>query len=256
VRGGVVAGLRVHRQQEADRHDEDPEREARCGAAVEAGVVDLVAEDEAGVRVIVGHEDQEGDDHDDADHVPHDRDVVEERDERRREDVQDRVEGEDDQEEQERLAQDVAGVAEVDAKDVEPVELQQGEEERRRAVAHRGDDAEQADDVEPAREPAPAGTAEPCRPPVGSARGREGRRELGHRKGHEQHEGADDRPAEGRRDRAAGIPRLAEGRERPGQDGDDRERDREVREAAPGADQLLLVTKLGEPMLVTLFDSA
>src|SRR4051812_30131626 len=39
-------------------------------------------------------------------------------------------------------------------------------------------------------------------------------------------------------------------RERPGEDRDDRERDREVREATPGTRKVLLVAHLREPLLV------
>ena len=43
VGGGVVAGLRVHRQQEADRQHEEPEAEAAGRAAEEARVVEPLA---------------------------------------------------------------------------------------------------------------------------------------------------------------------------------------------------------------------
>ena len=46
------------------------------------------------------------------------------------------------------------------------------------------------------------------------------------------------------------FQRLPVGREAAGEDADDRERDREVGEAAPAAVQLLLVAQLGEPLLV------
>ena len=59
VRRGVVAGLRVHRQQESQRQHQEPERQAAGRAAVEAGVVDPLAEHEAGVLVVVGDEDQQ-----------------------------------------------------------------------------------------------------------------------------------------------------------------------------------------------------
>ena len=62
VRRGVVAGLRVHREQEADRQHEDPEAEVARGPVVQARVVDALAEDEACALVIVGHEDEQSDD--------------------------------------------------------------------------------------------------------------------------------------------------------------------------------------------------
>src|SRR2546430_11957792 len=46
VRGGVVAGLRVHRQDESERQDIQPEEQAARGAAVEPGVVLPVAKHE------------------------------------------------------------------------------------------------------------------------------------------------------------------------------------------------------------------
>ena len=146
--------------------------------------------------------------------------------------------------------QDVLRVGEVDPEDVDAVDAERDVEEDRRAVADRGDDADQADDVEPARHPAPARAAELRRPPVGPARGRERRGQLGHRDRHQQDEGADDRPADRDRDRAAVVPGQPEGGQGPGEDRDDRERDREVGEAAPGARELLLVAELGELPLV------
>ena len=58
MRRGVVAGLRVHGQQESERQHQEPERQAARRAAVEAGVVDPLAEDEAEVLVVVGNEDR------------------------------------------------------------------------------------------------------------------------------------------------------------------------------------------------------
>ena len=63
----------------------------------------LLAEDEAGVLVMVGNEDQDADDHRDAEQVPADRDVVHQRQDPVGEDVHQRVEQQDDQEEQEGL---------------------------------------------------------------------------------------------------------------------------------------------------------
>ena len=117
-------------------------------------------------------------------------------------------------------------------------------------VVDRGEDRDQAEQVEPAGEPAPHRAAELRRPPVDAARGRVRRDELGHAERDDEDEGRDDRPAPRDRDRAAVVPRLVVGREAAREDRDDRERDREVLEAAPAAVQLLLVAELGEPLLV------
>ncbi len=57
VRRGVVAGDRVHGQQEARRQDEPP-----VHPHAEAGVVDPLGEDEVDALVLVGHDDQDPDD--------------------------------------------------------------------------------------------------------------------------------------------------------------------------------------------------
>ena len=72
----------------------------RRRAAVEAVVVDSLAEDEAEALVVVGDEDQQPDDHRDAQHVPADRDVVEQGQDPVGEDVEDRVERRDQEEEE------------------------------------------------------------------------------------------------------------------------------------------------------------
>jgi hypothetical protein len=68
----------------------------------------------------------------------------------------------------------------------------------------------------------------------------------------QQDQPADDRPAPGDRDRAAVVPRLPIGGEAAGEDGDDGERDREVREAAPRALEVLLVAELRQPALIVV----
>jgi hypothetical protein len=117
--------------------------------------------------MVVGHEDQQADDHRDSEHVPADGDVVHQREDPVGKDVDHRVEDEDEEEEQPGLAEDVLGVPEVDAQDVEAVEPQDGVEEGRRAVGHRGDDADEADDVEPAGHPGSTGLASRWRPRSG-----------------------------------------------------------------------------------------
>ncbi len=92
VRGCVVAGLGVHRQQEAERQDVEPEAEPAGRAVEEPRVVERLGEDEVEALMLVGDDDQDPDDHRDAEDVPADGDVVEHRDQRRREDVDQRVE--------------------------------------------------------------------------------------------------------------------------------------------------------------------
>ena len=158
----------------------------------------------------------------------------------------------DDDEQPERPGEEVARDA------VEEVEVERAEgdvHERGAAVVDRGGDRDEADEVEPAGEPAPRRAAELGRPPVDAAGRRVGRDELGHAEADDQDRDRDQRPAPGDRDRAAVVPRLAVGREAPGQDRDDRERDREVLKAAPAAVELLLVAQLGEPLLVGVVDA-
>ena len=123
-------------------------------------------------------------------------------------------------------------------------------EEGGAAVGDRGDDGEQADQVEPAGVVAGLGAAELGGPPVDAARGRVGGDQLGQAEADAEHEGGQDRPAPGDGRRAAAVPAAREGGEAPGQDGDDGEADGEVGEAGPGAVQLLLVAHLGEVLLV------
>ena len=139
---------------------------------------------------------------------------------------------------------------------VEAPEVEQGRGELGAEPVDRGHDGDQPEQVEPAREPRPDRAAELVRPPVGTAGGRIGRGHLRHAEGDGQDDQADDRPAPGDRDRSAEVPRLRVGREAPGQDRDDRERDREVRELGPAAGQLLLVAQLGEALLVAVDASA
>src|SRR5262249_44671312 len=84
-----------------------------------------------------------------------------------------------------------------------------------------------------------AGPAELRRPPVGPTRGRVRGSELCHREPYEQYESAEDRPTERDPRRPAGGPREREVRKDSRENRDDREGDREVREAAPRARDLL-----------------
>ena len=123
-------------------------------------------------------------------------------------------------------------------------------DEGRAAVGDTGGDRDQADQVEPAGEEAGLGSAQLRGPPVDAARRRVGRHQLGHREPDDQDEHAEDRPGPRDRDRAAVVEAGAEVREAPGQDRDDRERDREVGEARPGPVEVLLVAELGEASFV------
>ncbi len=169
-----------------------------------------------------------------------------------REDVDQRVDEQDQEEQDERVMQGClhAPGREIDPEQVQAVERQGRVQERRRGVVDRRGHRHQADQVEPAGEPAPARAAELRRPVVDPARGRHRRRQLGHRERHQQDEAADHRPPDRDRDRTAVQPRLPVGGEAAREDRDDRERDREVGEPAPAAPQLLLVAELGEPLLV------
>src|SRR5439155_19106858 len=99
--------------------------------------------------------------------------------------------------------------------------------------------ADDTHDVEPARKPAPACATELRRPPVRATRGRKCGSQLRHRQRDEEDEGAEDRPPPRDRGWPAAAPGEGEVREAPREDRDDRERDREVREAAPRTGELL-----------------
>ncbi len=255
VRGGVVTGDRVHRQQEPERHHVEPEFRAVYGPAGEAGFVGFVAEDVGEARVVGGHGDQQHDDRQHADDVPPHRDAVEHRHDLAAEHVHDQGEHEDGREQRE---VDVRGVVEVGSRgglgevedEVHFVEPERVHQERRRYEDHRRGYGHQPDQVEPAGEPAPAGASQFRGPVVDPAGGGHRRGELRHRPGDEQDQHADQRPRDRDPDRAPVLERLAVGREAAGEDADDRERDREIREAAPAAIQLLLVPELGQALLV------
>ena len=242
---GVEAGDRVLGQQEAERQHVEP-----VHPVAEAAVVDPVAEDEAEALVAVGDDDQDDDDRGDADHVPPDRDAVDQREQVRAADVDRGVESEDQREEEEDLAEDVRFVAEVDPEDVHFVEAEDDVEEGGAGVVDRGDHGDQADQVEPAGEPGPDRAAEPSRPPVDAAGSRVGGDQLRHAEADDQDRDRDQRPADRDRDRAAVVPGLTVGGEAAGQDRDDRERDREVGEPAPSAVQRLFVAEFRESLFV------
>ena len=118
------------------------------------------------------------------------------------------------------------------------------------AVGDAGGDRDETDQVEPAGEEAGLGPTQLGRPPVDAARGRVGRHQLGHREADDEDEHAEDRPGPRDRDRTTVVEPGAEVGEAPGQDRDDRERDRKVGEPRPGPVQVLLVAQLGETAFV------
>ena len=200
---------------------------------------------------MAGDDDQDHDDHGDTNDVPPHRDAVEQGQQAVPEDVDHQPE---EQQEHEQRHHHVRLVLHVDRGEVEDEvhveEAEQVVDELRADVVHRGDDRDEADQVEPAGEPTPPGAAELRGPVVDPARRRHRGGELGHRERDAQDQDGDHRPADRDRDRTAVVERLAVGREAAGEHADDRERDREVGEAAPAAIQLLLVAKLGEALLV------
>ena len=244
---GVEAGDRVLGQQESERQDVEP-----IHPVAEAAVVDPVTEDEAEALVPVGDEDQHDHDRRHTEHVPPDRDAVDPRQQVGVTDVDRRVQQEDQEEEKESLLKDVRFVTEVDPEDVHFVKTQDHVEEGRAGIVDRGDHRNQPDQVEPAGEPGPDRPAEAARPPVDPARGRIGRDQLRHAEADDQDRDRDQRPADRDRDRAAVVPGLTVGGEAPGEDRDDRERDREVGEPAPGAVQRLFVAEFCEAFLVAV----
>ncbi len=190
---------------------------------------------------MVGDDDEDHDDHEHAGHVPPGRDVVDLRQEARAERVDQPVQGDDHGVGQEHVAL---------AERVAEPQVHQRRDERRRAEVDGRGDGDLADEVEPAREPAPAGAAEPRRPVVEAARGRVGRGDLAHRERDEDAEAADDEPAPGDGHRAAPADRDVVRRETAGEDGDDGERDGEVREPAPSAQELLGIAEPVQRLLV------
>ena len=120
-----------------------------------------------------------------------------------------------------------------------PEQVQQRVGEDRGAVVDSGRDRDLPDEVEPAGEPAPHRAAHLRGPVVETARSRVFRRDLGHAERDDDHEAGHDRPAVRLLDGASVVQARRVERERPGQDRDDRERDREVREAAHPPPQLL-----------------
>jgi len=201
--------------------------------------------------VVARNRDQDHDDHRYTQNVPPHRDSVEERQQAVPEDVHQQS---DDEQDDEQRHDDMGVVLHVGRREVEDEvdaeEAAQVLDELGTGVVHGRGHRDEPDQVEPAGEPAPAGAAE-LRRPVIDAAGRGHRRgELGHREGNRQDQHADQWPADRDGDRTAVVEGRPVGRETAGEHADDRERDREVREGAPAAPQLLLVAEFSEPLLV------
>ncbi len=210
VRGGVVAGEGVLRQQQPDQHDVQ-----RAGA--EPGVVDKMPEDEAR-RLVMGRLDGQYPDNDQhAEDVPPHADVVQQRDQPDAELVQQAVHQQDDGVDQDRHP--VRGA---------PAPLQGSErvDEERRAEVDARRHCHLAEEVEPAGEPGP-GRSVPRRqlgrPVVQAAGGREAGAHLRHSQADEQGHDADEGPAPDDDGGAAGRHAEAVQGQAAGQDRDDRE---------------------------------
>ena len=180
--------------------------------------------------------------------MPPHRDVVHDRHQVTAEDVGQRDEHHHQHEQGEVLLERVTTEGVVPARP--EIAAQADGQERGAAVGDRRQDGDQPDEVEPAGVEPASGPAHLRCPPVDAAGGRVGRHQLGHAEADDQDEERDDRPSPRDGDRTTVVPRLPEGREAAGQDRDDGERDREVREPRPGSVQLLLVPELSEPLLV------
>src|SRR5439155_1763592 len=100
-------------------------------------------------------------------------------------------------------------------------------------------DGELPDGVEPGGEEARAPAAEDRRPVIERARGGIGRGQLGETESDGQSEQRHQRPAEGHLQGAAVVQAVAVERDRAGEHGDDGEAEREIREPAHLAQELL-----------------
>ncbi len=180
--------------------------------------------------------------------MPPGRDLIEQRRDAHVEHVQQRA----DQKERREEIEDVVAVVRI-----VPEQVEQRRGVDREPVADGSDDSDQAEQVEPTREPAPRGAAELRRPVVETTCGRIGRGDLGHREHDEDRERADDHPSPGDGDRLAPLEREIERRQAAREDRDDREADREVPERAHRAKQLLRVAKpVQGPLVVCQMDTA
>ena len=233
VRGGIEAGDRIDRIEQAD-HDRD-EGGARLRHDEAARFAGVVGEGE-GLRKIPAWRVGE---HGEGQHDRHDEDEIagKVRQPRRRLDaevIEERL-ADRDERDHDRL-HPPAAVADRRARPARHVHAEhagenQVAEEEVDAEIDRGDDEEEAEHVEPRRNPAPAASAEDRGPMVEAAGGRIGRRDLSERRGNDHREYAADEPANRDGEGPARGKRYGEGGDAASEDADDRERDREVREA-------------------------
>ena len=243
VRRGVEARDRVlgHQEPGEEHVPEDDAPEPGGALTTPAGGVDRVREDRAERPVVVRDEQEDDDDYPDTDHVPVGGDRVEHRRHGHLHEVQHERDEQDD------------GVRQVDVllvvRVVEPVVEERCSEDREPVTDSRGD-RDLPDEVEPAREPAPAGASELRGPVVEAARGRIGGGDLGHRQRDEGAHEPDEEPAPGHRDGTTLTVRDHVRREASREDRDDGERDREVLEPSHRAEELLRVAQSVEGLLV------
>ena len=132
---------------------------------------------------------------------------------------------------------------------VEP-EVEEHLREDREAVADRRRDRDLADQVEPARRPAPARAPELRRPVVEAACRWVRRSDLGHAECDERAHEPNQQPAPRDCDRAAVLEGDGVRGQAPREDRDDREADGEVPEPTHGAEELLRVAQLVEALFV------
>ena len=115
--------------------------------------------------------------------------------------------------------------------------------------AEHGDEAEQ---VEPGREPPGEAVAEDRTPVIQAARCRIGRGDLPHGEGEHARDQAADRPADADRGAAGARRRLSERIDAAGKNADDRKRDREIRERAHSPLEFLGVAHRMEDLHILL----
>ena len=212
------------------KHEPERRIRERGRSTPVARVVHRLREDVRERLMLVRNDDQDADDEHDADHVPPGRDHVQPRRDPDVEHVDDH------RSEQERRVEDVRRHVErrtepvVHVRRVVEPEVEEHLREDREAVADRRRDRDLADQVEPARRPAPARASELRRPVVEAACRRVRRSDLGHAERDERAHEPDEQPAPGDCDRAAVLEGDGVRGQAPREDRDDREADGEVAE--------------------------
>ena len=109
-----------------------------------------------------------------------------------------------------------------------------------------GERRDQADDVQPRDEPGGRRPAERRGPMVHCAGRGISRTQLRHAGGQQQREDRSHRPAERHLQRSAHLQAVAIQRYRAGEDGDDRERDREVGEPSHASEEFLGIAEAAQ----------